>query len=293
MYYYKLYGQIIESDVSFRQLVLSDDHNASITIHSGAIPEDIRDKENTCNFGDSYSWLSNRTCYLVIRNGNEIIYELKPGKNHAYMLSFILGYGIAMLHMQRGEISIHCSALSFNDKAILVAGKSGSGKSTVTTALIAKGCKLMADDMAVIQINEASAIAYPAFPYQKLCRDAALANGYDLEQLIYIDEEKDKFLIPFEDDFSTSGKEIAAMFILMGEVNSKEVVTQQIKGIAKIPALADNLFLKALMKDERFKGVCGQSCVKAADKFPIYAIGRPAGVNTVDIVRDFVIDNIN
>lgn len=293
MYYYKLYGQIIESDVSFRQLVPSDDHNASITIHSGTIPDDIKNKENTCEFGGSHSWLSNRTCYLVIKNGNEIIYELKPGKSHAYMLAFILGYGIAMLHMQRGEISIHCSALSINDKAILVAGKSGSGKSTVTTALLAKGCKLMADDMAVVEASDSAAIAYPGFPYQKLCRDAALTNGYDLNQLIYIDEDKDKYLIPFEDDFSTSGKEIAAMFILLGEVNSEEVVTQQIKGVAKIPALADNLFLKALMKEERFKGICGQNCVKAADKFPIYAIGRPAGVNTVDSISNYILDMLS
>lgn len=292
MYYYKLYGQIVESDTEFRQLVISEDHKASITIHSGPIPDDIRDKENTYEFSDNYSWLSNRTCYLVIKNGNEIIYELKSGKSHAYMLAFILGYGMSMLHLQRSEISIHCSALSYNNKAVLVAGNSGSGKSTITTALLDRGCKLMADDMAVIKTESSSTIAYPAFPYQKLCRDAAIDNGYNLDELIYIDEDKDKFLIPFEGDFSTSGKEIAAMFVLIGEINSEKVMTRQVTGISKISALADNLFMKALLQENRFKGICGQECVKAADKFPIYVIGRPAGINTVEYIRDFILSNI-
>ena len=236
MFFYKLYGQVIECDVEIIQLVHSDDHNASITIHSGTIPDEIRAIDHGYEIGNTLSWLSNKTCYLVIKNGNEIIYELKPEKSQAYMLGFILGYGISMLHLQRGEISIHCSALSYNDKAVLISGKSGSGKSTVTTALLKKGCNLMADDMAVVGIQEDIPYAYPAFPYQKLCRDAAIANGYDLDSLIYIDEDKDKFLIPFKSDFSTSGKEIAAMFVLLGEVDSSEIITHQIMGLNKIPA---------------------------------------------------------
>jgi len=292
MFYYKLYGQIIETDMEFIQLFPSDDHNASVRIINGPIPDEIASKENSYEIGDDFSYLSNRTCYLIIKNGNEIIYQIKKGAKESYLRSFILGYGIAMLHQQKGEIAIHCSAMSLNDKAILVAGKSGSGKSTVSSALLNEGLSLMADDMVIVKPGDNNAIAYPAFPFQKLCRDAAIANGEDLSKLIYIDEDKDKFLVPYKGDFDTCGKEVAALFILLGETDTSEVVIDNITGITKIPACADNLFLKALLKEDRFKGKCGQSCVETAGKFPIYVIARPTGIDTVSEIKNAILEKL-
>ena len=293
MFYYNLYGQIIKSDIEFMQLVQTDNTDAAITIIHGEIPDEIKEAQSKYEVGPSLSWLSNKTCYLLVKNGNEIIYALKPDARESYMKSFILGYGMAMLFQQRGELAIHCSAISYEDKAILIAGRSGSGKSTLTSELLEKGFSLMADDMAIVKPESDFAIAFPAFPYQKLCRDAALANGEDLSKLIYIDENKDKFLVPFKGNFDLSGKHIAALFILAGEVNIPEVQLDEIKGFYKIPALANNLFMTKLLNDDKFKGECGQYCVDIAAKIPIYIIARPPKQNSVEEISRLVLEKLS
>lgn len=51
--------------------------------------------------------------------------------------------------------------------------------------------------MAVVDISGKEGVwVYPAFPYMKLCRDVVLRQGYPPEELLYIDEKKDKFLVP-------------------------------------------------------------------------------------------------
>ncbi len=293
MFYYKLYGQVIKSDLEFKQLIPAEECDTDITFRKGDIPEEIIGTVNQFDVGDDYSWLSNNTCYLVIRNGKELIYQLKPGASEDYMRAFILGYGIAMLHHQRGSLAVHCSALSYNGSAVLISGRSGSGKSTLTSALLEEGLSLMADDMAVVNPNNEKAIAYPAFPFQKLCRDAALANGKDLSKLIYIDENKDKFLVPFRGEFDTAGKPVLAMFILMGEVDTDQVILEEVRGVAKIPTLGNNLFLNKMLKDNKFKGKCGQNSVTAAGKFPIFLVGRPAGNCPVEAVKEVVMEKIS
>lgn len=86
----------------------------------------------------------------------------------------------------------------------------------MTCGLLERGYRLLADDMAVVQTfsgkkdSRELALVYPAFPYQKLCRDAAVRRGYALEKLLYINEEKDKFLVPWKGDFLTEPEPVQA-----------------------------------------------------------------------------------
>ena len=70
----------------------------------------------------------------------------------------------------------------FPDKGIIITGTSGSGKSTLTAELISDGAVMLADDMIVTGYDDNGfPTIYPAFPQQKLCRDAAIKKGYDLD----------------------------------------------------------------------------------------------------------------
>ena len=51
----------------------------------------------------------------------------------------------------------------------------------------------MADDMAFVSCDsEGKAMVSPAFPYQKLCRDAALSKGYHLDEIVFNNDEKEE-----------------------------------------------------------------------------------------------------
>jgi hypothetical protein len=75
--YYRLYEMTISSDIEFPQLVLDGSGSpADVEITSGEIPTEVLEEyENTKKkyiFGSQTSWLSNKTCWLVVENGDRI-----------------------------------------------------------------------------------------------------------------------------------------------------------------------------------------------------------------------------
>lgn len=283
MYYYRIYGMKIAADMEFRQLVVcEDDAPIDIEIMEGTISDDIYEQEEKCQyiFGEQRGWLINRTCYLEVTNGTKLVYKRKPGGNMMYLQTYILGYGMSMLAMQRGMLSIHCSALANDEGALLIAGESGAGKSTVTSAFLDQGYRLMADDMAWVEITEEQQVMVrPAFPYQKLCRNVAIDQGYNLDELIYINEEKDKFLAPYRGEFSTEAVTVKG-FIMLGVISGEDVVTFEAQGMQKFQICANNLFLRHLLGKDKYQPHIGQKCMKMAAGVSIHFIGRPDGKDT-------------
>ena len=284
MYIYQLYGLKLETDLEFRQLVAGEKNGAAdVTITAGFIPKEIIKKEvdKKYEFGETQSWLSNKTCRLLVKNGSKITYSLKEGGNPGYLGSYILGWGMSMLALQRGILAVHCSAVADERGAVLICGESGAGKSTLTTAFLEQGYRLMADDMAFVETKPGErAFASPAFPYQKLCRDAALSKGYRLEELIYIDEDKDKFLVPYRGEFCLEAVPVRGM-LMLGVIEGDEVVSKEVTGLNRFHMAANNLFLRHLLREQKYEPRTGQLCLNMAAAVPMEFVGRPAGRNTI------------
>lgn len=284
MYHYKLYGMNICSDLEFSQLCPGSSQNQpQVLIEQTQMPPEISGSERgQYAFGAERGWLHNRTAWIMAEGGNRLRYRLKEGGRPSYLRTYLLGYGMAMLAMQQGKLAIHCSAVRNHRGAVLIAGESGSGKSTLTTELLARGFTLIADDMVVAEPRKGQApIAYPAFPYQKLCRDAALSRGYALEDLAYIDEDKDKFLVPYPGEFSTEPAAIRGVMILR-KASQPEPTAVRLKGMESFYGIAGNLFLRKLLGDDKFKPENGQKYLEFAAQTPIYMLTRPEGKETLD-----------
>lgn len=286
MYYYILYGEKLKSDIEFPQLIVADETKSpNVIIKQDSVPEDIyhRMKEENYNFSQKLSWLENRTLFMWSVDGTTLCYQLKQNANLQYVRTYLLGFGMAMLHMQKYQLAIHCSAISYHEDAILILGESGAGKSTLTSKMLSKGYQLMADDMAVVKNYEHICKVFPAFPGQKICRDAAIKQGYKLEELIYIDEMKDKFFLPCKSEFNQKPANIK-LVIYLGFTESDEVIIDEITGVNKIWCIKNNLFLRNLLINKKIDPYIVEQCIKMAAQVPIYAIHRPFKADTIDII---------
>jgi len=295
MYYYHLYGCLLESDLEFQQLVKAEQAVPDIVFVTGIIPEEILKKTEQnihYEFGEEFSWLDNKTCTFTVEHGRKITYQLKPEGKVNYLQSYLLGFGISMLFLQRGEMAIHCSALHNGREAILIAGESGSGKSTITNHYLEHGWRLMADDMAVVKFDkENGTIVYPAFPFQKLCRNVVVERGYSFDEVIYINEFKDKFLVPYRGEFELTGKPLKK-FIMLSVHRGEELVTQEIQSIGKLQVCINNLFLRHLLKEKKFAPHIGQKCLEIIANVDVHLIARPAGKDTTEEIKKAAFDII-
>lgn len=61
----------------------------------------------------------------------------------------------------RGNPCLHANALVANGKAIAIGGDSGAGKSSLTWALIQHGCRLLADDLVVVDPAASPLMVHP------------------------------------------------------------------------------------------------------------------------------------
>ena len=288
MYYYSLYGCSIASSMEFPQLIQNRTSEIDIFISEGSIPIEIL-KESSLRYydiGEMVSWFQNDMGIFYIKEGREIHYILKENVNIQYIRSYILGYAISMALLQRGIMTIHCSAVANNEGSILISGQSGAGKSTLTTSYLKHGYKFLADDIVAIRLNEENkVIAYPAFPYQKLCRDVVNNEELDLNNLIYIDEEKDKFLVPNKERFMKEPAEVKGMVILC-PFDGMKLEIEEVKGINKLMAIRENLFLSPLRGSWIVKPLLIQTCLSIGSKVPIYVVRRPRKINTSAILKD-------
>ena len=299
MYFYKFYGKRVQSDWELRQLLPQSEEEKAlpqeITIKEGIVPDATR-REDACfaEIASPESHFGNPTMYMYIANGDTIIYELRDRSHAGAVNAYLTGWGISILFYQRGAIGIHCSCVANEKGAVIISGASGAGKSTTTAHFLENGYHLVADDLSMVEIREDGVYACPAFPYQKLCRDAALDNGYDLNRLIYINEQKDKFLVPYSGEFSTEPVKLRCMLMLYRVSGDKSVEMEPITGIERLHHIVASMFIARLMeKKQAYAPATGEKCLKIAAAVPeMYALYRPVDRDTKKEILKIIDEHI-
>lgn len=288
MYHYKIYDSHLCSDIQFNQLLKCEEEfgKADIYLYLKKIEEASEVFKNKGFYAASVKkneiYFRNQCGVFLVKDGNFI--QVWPHDNIEIkaLTPFILGYCMAMVFLQRGIMAVHCSAVELNGKGILIAGGSGSGKSTLTNRLLEGKFKLLADDVVMLNISDDGRIyCLPAFPQQKLCRDAAEKYYGNLENLTYIDEQKDKFAISRTDRFGDKKVPLDLFIHLEKSQNVQCVSYSEIKGHEKINEIINNLFLIPMFKEEGgFSPENMSSCIKIAAACRIIDLRRPLSGDT-------------
>lgn len=300
MYWYKLYGKNVMSEFELYQCVTIDPltkEEADIIITNENLPEEVlnslpKDTMLASKIDRKFTYFTNTWGLFGIRDGKYITAYKREGATEENLHPFILGYAIAFLFWQNNMHSIHCSCIRINGKALLFSGVSGSGKSTLTTKFLdEQNASLISDDVVVVNIEDGKLLAYPAFPQQKLCRDAVQRNGRNEDDLRYIDETKDKFALNRSEGFLLEPAECLGMVVLDHTDKVTNVEYEAIKGNDKISAVYTNWFLFPAMRELSTDIIDFQRSLRIASKLDILHITRPDNVDStsdqIRIINDF------
>ncbi len=279
MYFYTVYHKIIKSDIELPQLIEAEEtKNYHLWIKNEKLPQRVHHTIHAtggpAGEGEDFFWLNTPCGYVAIMKDDTIIAEYDGKGSLSELATYVLGYGLSFWFYQKNIMAIHCSAVERDGKAFLLMGYSGSGKSTLADCFLQKGYCLVADDIAVLEQKEETVWTYPAFPQRKLCRDAAIRQNYDINNLHYIDEEKDKFAVKCLDEFSKQASQVKAL-ILIRPFEGEEVMLEEIKGSDKVQILFENLFLHIYLKNRGLPPEKFMVCLGLVSKLPMYLVKRP------------------
>jgi hypothetical protein len=113
-----------------------------------------------------------------IERGSSIV--ISPHPNSQPELTRLPLYGIAMaaILQQNNLLLLHGSSVEINKKALVLVGKKGAGKSTLTACLLARKNFLLSDDVTAIALDyESIPIVLPGIPCLRLWEDALNTMG--------------------------------------------------------------------------------------------------------------------
>ena len=295
--WYRIYGLIVESEIEIPEafeIEKEDDVIKDVSIKLGEIPSFLgKNKEKgygTWTNGTSDAWFyTPGAAQYYIDHGEKIIVELEKNANDTLVRSMILSAGMSLILLQRNEVVMHGSALVIDNKTLIICGASGAGKSTIADSLLQNGAGFLADDTVHLHNTNEGVYAEPTYPQQKVCRDMALKNGYDLQLLRYIDEGRDKFAIQRRKEYISHSMPVRSMIIL-DITESDEVYSEQLSGMDFIHAIIDNLYL-----EHTYRKIVGippemmKKILEMANYMVVYKVFRPRNVDSVKQVNDEII----
>lgn len=294
MFRYCVYGLHIASESEFSELVEDKEaSNCDIEIVCGEIPVLAEEKTNVGKiaYNNGLAIFSRNFFYLRIDEVAEYYIEsvritIRPVKDTSdyEVKAYLYGSAIGICAYMQKNILIHGSGLSKDNKGVIITGNRGSGKSTTAARLRNNGYLFIADDVCGISADRDKSWIEYGYPQIKLCRDAAIKQGFIIDELTYIDENRDKFLAKLTNGLLVDGQRATVLFEIVPD-NIETLKIIKMTGQDKLNTVIRNIF-----RSEYCLKIWGISpdfmkkIIKVANDVLVYRILRPIGKDTLDLV---------
>ena len=269
---YLAFGLLIDSPIPLPEASPAGrDTPADVTVTLGEPGGGLPDDSSFIKAREKRTWwfgMPGATCMIfncpsglyVIKNGNEIFISLYPDADMELAKIYLLGSAMGAIQVQRGRIPVHGGVVSTPRGAMIITGGQGVGKSTMTSAFVHNGYSYLSDDVSSVSIENGHARVFPAYPQRKLIRDACAPLGYVPDDLILVDEKRDKFAVRDRDNWQSEPADLWAIIELY-PVEGGRVTVSPVTGHKKLAGVTRNLYRMWMhlpggeMKPEVFKKV--------------------------------------
>jgi len=214
---YSLYGLRLGSDLPFPELP-ADRAAADVTLALGPIDIDESQPAGRRNWfrssPDEVSMHLDRVGTVRILRGREILVDPEHPIEEERLRAFLLGPVFSLLLVQRGHFPLHASAVAIQGRAVAIAAPSGGGKSTTAAALLARGHRLLADDVTALRLDGATPLVLPGYPFLKLTEESLRRLGRSPDGLPRVHPEEDRYLFRPEGAFRGEPIPLSKIYLL-------------------------------------------------------------------------------
>jgi len=297
-HYYQVFGFSVESGIECPQLLSAPPSpDPDIRISYAEVPESLSDAVDRTE-----RWQTAPGLYLLnawprarymVRSGREIL--IQPGHQVAAesLRLVVLSVGIAILLLQRRLLPLHCSAIETPRGAVLFAGMSGAGKSTLAGAFLARGYRLLADDMIALQAqDDGEVLARSGFPHIRLWADAAQALDLPTEALRRMGPNVDKFVSPQFTRMGAASCRVNAMYVLQHR-DATGFSLASLNETQRFNAILDHTWQKAALKGMGLREWHFHASARIASRTYLASLARPAQPFDINAAADLIEEDMS
>lgn len=288
MYYYQVYGLVVQSEVEWSELMSLKSMGDVIEDVKIRYDESIQELRSFIDEDQDYYYQEQRTWFNIdqiavfdVRDGKYITIYPYPDSDMNRIKQYLYGICLGIVLLQRNELAIHGGSVEFNGNGLIIMGDSGAGKSTLTTSLRVKGHSLISDDISVIQLGDTLTVA-SGFPQQRLTKNSMKILGYDLDEYQYVETDNIiKYLVPTLDSFNDESPSVKVIVELKISKHVNEVKIERLEGSERFRAIYKNLFLIDIKQYIGLDPSYFKKCVNIAEKVPVYRMIRPTRLDSI------------
>jgi len=192
---------------------------------------------------------------------------------------------------QRDYMVLHGSAIDIMGQGIIVTGAKGRGKSTLTATLLARGHRLITDDITAINITTDTIELLPGIPNLKIWSDAARATGINFSNLTKINPFIDKYNYALPHHYSNKRVPLTTIiFLTHGEETNIEEIPLNKRILWLIANSYFSRYTHALSKSDN-KRIFKQS-VQLAQRLRILILAYPRNLQLLPNIATIIENKI-
>jgi len=285
---YRAFGLSIHSDMPLRALIPVVSTRSDITIARGNVPDRLAAPAMVKPYSQSAPGELLFTVPAIARfyvtGGTMIRYQPKANSDPQTIALYLLGTGLGAIMHQRGRLVIHGNALRFSNQAVIFAGSSGQGKSTLAAAFYQKGYELLADDLASVDDR---AKVHPSYPQLKLWHDSATRLHIDVERMERVRQPILKYACPLDGGFCDKPLPLKSIYILQAH-NENRFEIKPVKGITKMTALIAQTYRFGHLKGLSLQHQHLKSCAQLVKQVEVVELFRPMAGFHIDALRELI-----
>lgn len=200
---HQIFGWRVRSVIPLPDLQVwtGDDREPDITITLGPVPPlapPARPFGPAVQIGDGMVRIAvPAVAAYRVEEGRRIVIDTDLPPMAPDIRTFLLATVLAALCFQRGRLPLHAGVVEVDGRALVLAGESGVGKSTLAAALVRRGHRLLSDDLCLLDTDGASGpLIQPAFPRLRLWQQAANHLRIDTTGMDRVRPDIEKHPIP-------------------------------------------------------------------------------------------------
>lgn len=286
---YNAHGLVFGSDFDLGANNITPGNEYDVLIEEGSIPMlDFKPlKEGVCYCAGEKDFLLTipEVGRYWIHQGELIIVDPLPQANEQSIVLFLMGSAFGALFIQRRLLALHASAVEREGKAILFAGTSGAGKSTIGNLMQQRGYRFVTDDIAVI--NPQSSQVVPGFQSMKIWEDILVYLKDDFQHARRVRPNLMKYHIPARK--ATSLKQVPINIVYILRNHNKNVFTgRTLTGIEKFKAIKNNTYRQVYIAGKEAQKNHFEQCGSIAELTLVRLVHRPRNNKDLEKFADFI-----